>query len=57
MGRWEVGRVGTGERPSTEYERDLKRTTAEILVDMASWFGEEHARTFIMDKQPNDCMS
>ena len=23
----------------TEYERDLKRTIPEILVDMASWFG------------------
>ena len=23
----------------SEYERDLKRTLPEILVDMASWFG------------------
>ena len=23
----------------TAYERDLKRTVPEILVDMASWFG------------------
>ena len=23
-----------------EYERSLKRTTIEILVDMAAWFGE-----------------
>ena len=25
----------------SEYERSLKRTTIEILVDMAAWFGEK----------------
>ena len=24
----------------SEYERTLKRTTIEIMVDMAAWFGE-----------------
>ena len=24
----------------SEYERTLKRTTVEIMVDMAAWFGE-----------------
>ena len=25
----------------SEYERSLKRTTIEIMVDMAAWFGEK----------------
>lgn len=28
-----------GQNHCMEYERDLKRTLPEILVDMASWFG------------------
>ena len=30
----------------SEYERSLKRTTIEILVDMAAWFGEKNILLF-----------
>ena len=45
MGRWQGGREE--EKISTEYERDLKRTTPEILVDMASWAGHNKHRMFL----------
>jgi hypothetical protein len=38
LGRWREGRqVFT----LSEYERDVKRTLSEIMVDMAGWFGEK----------------
>ena len=38
-----MGRLANREKDKltiSEYERDLKRTLSEILVDMAGWFGE-----------------
>ena len=43
---------------SLEYERDLKRTTFEILVDMAAWFGETYKLTnFILGSPVDDIYS
>ena len=46
-----------------EYERTLKRTTIEIMVDMAAWFGELNvklpltliSRCLSRDKRPLHC--
>ena len=47
----------------SEYERTLKRTTIEIMVDMAAWFGELNdkvpltliSRSISRDKRPLHC--
>ena len=39
MGKYEKQRKFSF-HSNLEYERSLKRTTIEILVDMAAWFGE-----------------
>ena len=47
MGKYESYWKGFGYSYS-EYERSLKRTNVEILVDMAAWFGEKSILSLLL---------